>query len=102
MIGVRQDIRFRIDPSGTIVDNAGVVLVSGFQDNVVPCKVWARFGCTIVKPVTPRVPAGATPFSKVRLSQIVPAGGLLANHPHGAVDPPLSDEGGSSRSSAKK
>lgn len=88
VIGVRQDIRFRIDPSGTIADNAGVVLVSGFQDNVVPCKVWARFGCTIVKPVTPRVPAGATPFAKVRLSQITPPGALLGNHPHGPVDAP--------------
>jgi HK97 family phage major capsid protein len=67
VIGVRQDIRFRIDPSATIADAAGAVLVSGFQDNVVPCKVWARFGCTIVKPVTPRVPGGAIPFARTRL-----------------------------------
>lgn len=71
VIGVRQDIRFRFDPSGVIVGNGGVVEVSGFQDNVTPCKVWARFGCTIVKPVTPRVPGGALPFAKARLSQMV-------------------------------
>jgi HK97 family phage major capsid protein len=72
VMGVRQDIRFRIEPAGVIADAAGAVLVSGFQDNVVPCKVWARFGCTIVKPVTPRVPGGATPFARVRLSALVP------------------------------
>ena len=69
VIGVRQDIRFRIEPAGVIADPvSGAVIVSGFQDNVVPCKVWARFGCTIIKPVTPRVPAGALPFAKARLS----------------------------------
>jgi HK97 family phage major capsid protein len=67
VIGVREDIRFRIDPSGVIADAGGNVLVSGFQDNVVPCKIWARFGCTIVKPVTPRVSAGAVPFARSRL-----------------------------------
>lgn len=72
VIGVRQDIRFRIEPAGVIADSAGVVQVSGFQDNVVPCKVWARFACGIVKPVTPRVPAGATPFARVRLSALTP------------------------------
>lgn len=72
VIGVRTDIRFRIDPSGVIANDAGVVQVSGFQDNVVPCKIWARFACGIVKPVTKRVPAGATPFAKVRLSALTP------------------------------
>jgi hypothetical protein len=88
VIGVREDIRFRIDPSGTIADDAGKVLVSGFQDNVVPCKIWARFGCTIIKPVTPRVPAGAIPFAKTRLLGLV------------APDPPAGEAG--ERSSAKK
>ena len=88
VIGVRQDIRFRIDPSGVILGATNADSVSGFQDNVTPCKIWARFGCTIVKPVTPRVPAGATPFAKVRLSQITPPGALLGNHPHGPVDAP--------------
>jgi hypothetical protein len=89
VIGVREDIRFRIDPSGTIADSDGKVLVSGFQDNVVPCKIWARFGCTIIKPVTPRVPAGAIPFAKTRLL--------------GLVKPPAPDAAESGeRSSAKK
>lgn len=73
VIGVRQDIRFRIDPSGVIASPDGQqVLVSGFQDNVVPAKVWARFACTIVKPVTPRVPGGAIPFARVNLAALTP------------------------------
>jgi HK97 family phage major capsid protein len=101
VIGVREDIRFRIDPSGVIADAAGVVQVSGFQDNVVPCKIWARFGCTIIKPVTPRVPGGAVPFARINLLNLTaPAGGaLLENHPHGPVT--ASDEG-TGRGSAKK
>jgi HK97 family phage major capsid protein len=67
VIGVRQDIRFLIDPSAVIADSTGKVLISGFQDNQTPLKVWARFGCAIIKPVTPRVPAGANPFAKAAL-----------------------------------
>jgi HK97 family phage major capsid protein len=66
-IGVRQDIRYMLDPSAVIADNTGAVLISGFQDNQTPLKVWARFGCAIVKPVTVRSPAGANPFSKAAL-----------------------------------
>jgi HK97 family phage major capsid protein len=76
VIGVRQDIRFRFDPSGVIVAANGNVEVSGFQDNVTPCKVWARFGCTIIKPVTPRVPGGAVPFARVNLGTLQPAAPL--------------------------
>jgi HK97 family phage major capsid protein len=68
VMGVRTDIRFLIDPSGVITnDNGSTVLVSGFQDNVTPMKVWARFGCVIIKPVTPRTPTGAIPFAKTKL-----------------------------------
>jgi HK97 family phage major capsid protein len=97
VIGVREDIRFRIDPSGVIASDTGSVIVSGFQDNVVPCKIWARFGCTIIKPVTPRVPGGAIPFARCNLLNLTaPAGGgLLANHPHGEVT-------GTERGAAKK
>jgi hypothetical protein len=66
-IGVRQDIRFALDPSAVVADATGKVLISGFQDNQTPLKVWARFGCVIVKPVTVRTPAGANPFAKAAL-----------------------------------
>jgi HK97 family phage major capsid protein len=104
VIGVRQDIRFRIEPAGVIADpTTGAVQVSGFQDNVTPCKIWARFACGIVKPVTKRVPAGATPFARVRLSALTPpAGGLFENHPHGPVDPGAEAEGGERKAAAKK
>jgi HK97 family phage major capsid protein len=67
IIGVRQDIRYAMDPSAVIADATGKVLISGFQDNTTPLKVWARFGAVIIKPVTRRVPAGAVPFSKAAL-----------------------------------
>jgi HK97 family phage major capsid protein len=66
-IGVRQDIRYMIDPSAVVADSTGKVLISGFQDNQTPLKVWARFGCAIVQPVTVRSPAGANPFAKAAL-----------------------------------
>jgi len=65
VLGVRQDIRYLIDPSAVIADASGVVQVSGFQDNVTPMKVWARFGFVIINPVTAVVPAGAHAFAKV-------------------------------------
>jgi HK97 family phage major capsid protein len=66
-IGVRQDIRYEIDPGAVIADDEGRVVISGFQDNTTPMKVWARFACAIVKPVTPRAPGGANPFATAEL-----------------------------------
>ncbi|MDR0346438.1 MAG: phage major capsid protein [Nocardiopsaceae bacterium] len=67
IIGVRQDIRFQLDSSGVLVDEDGRVVVSAFQDNVTLLKVWARFACVIIDPVTQREPDGATPFAKAEL-----------------------------------
>jgi len=67
-LGVRQDIRFQIDPSGVIADASGVVQVSGFQDNVTPAKIWARFGFVIVDPVTVLASGGANAFAKAGTS----------------------------------
>jgi len=72
IIGVRQDIRYNMDPSAVIADDAGKVIISGWQDNVTPLKVWARFACAIVKPVTVRQPAGAVPFAKANLTAWTP------------------------------
>jgi HK97 family phage major capsid protein len=113
VIGVREDIRFRIDPSGVIASDTGQVLVSGFQDNVVPCKIWARFGCTIIKPVTPRVPGGAIPFAKTNLLTLTPPAGtallgghphpsVQTNHPHGPVTAEAGEDEGGGKGSAKK
>lgn len=68
IIGVRQDIRYNMNPSAVIADDTGKVVISGWQDNVTPLKVWARFAATIVKPVTQRAPTGATPFAKTNVS----------------------------------
>lgn len=80
IMGVRSDIRYNLDPSGVITGPTGNVLVSGFESNTTPLKVWARIGCTIVRPVTPRAPTGAQPFAKVRLATLAPpeSNGLAA------------------------
>lgn len=94
IIGVRQDIRFSMNPSAVIADDDGKVIISGWQDNTTPMKVWARFGCAIIRPVTPRRPNGARPFARMRLVGMPSGGAVLANHPHGPVDG--ADEGGGS------
>ena len=75
LIGVRQDIRFAMDPNAVIADDDGKVIISGFQDNTTPMKVWARFGCVVIKPVTVRTPGGAVPFARAALSQFGLTGG---------------------------
>jgi HK97 family phage major capsid protein len=74
-IGVRSDIRYDINPAGVIADDDGKVIVSGWQDNTTPMKVWARFACAIVKPVTPRNPAGANPFASADVTTAAVPGG---------------------------
>ena len=75
IIGVRQDIRYAMDPSAVIADDAGKVVISGFQDNTTPLKVWARFACAIISPVTQRTPAGAKAFAKTQVTGTAPAPG---------------------------
>jgi HK97 family phage major capsid protein len=72
IVGVRQDIRYNMDPSAVIVDDTGKVIISGWQDNQTPLKVWARFACAIVNPVTQRTPDGAKPFAATELAGWVP------------------------------
>jgi HK97 family phage major capsid protein len=69
-IGVRQDVRFDMNSAGVIADDDGKVIVSGWQDNTTPMKVWARFAAAIVRPVTRRQPDGANPFSKATLTTV--------------------------------
>ena len=74
IVGVRQDIRYTMDPNAVIADADGAVVVSGFQDNVTPIKIWARFACACVRPVTPRRPNGGRPFARATLSALGAAG----------------------------
>ena len=87
IIGVRQDIRYEMNRGAVLADNDGKVIISGFQDNVTPLKVWARFGCAVVRPVTVRQPDGALPFATSTLAgraagsgDAEPPGGYSAAH----------------------
>lgn len=72
IIGVRQDIRFELNRAAVLADDEGKVVISGFQDNMTPLKVWARFACVIVEPATRRMPEGADPFA---VATLAPRGG---------------------------
>jgi HK97 family phage major capsid protein len=78
VVGVRQDIRYLMDPSAVIADDTGAVVISGFQDNTTPLKVWARFAAVIINPVTRLAPNGAKPFAQTKLAGWVPPAGSLA------------------------
>lgn len=89
VIGLRQDIRYNLDPSGVVTGAGGQVIVSGFESNTTPLKVWARVGAVIINPVTVKQPNGGKPFARSRLATIAPP-----------PDTPLEDSG--TRASAKK
>lgn len=72
VVGVRQDIRYNLDPSGVVTGAGGQVIVSGFESNTTPLKVWARVGAVIINPVTVKTPAGGRPFARARLATISP------------------------------
>jgi HK97 family phage major capsid protein len=92
VVGLRQDIRYNLDPSGVITGGTGNVLVSGFESNTTPLKVWARVGAVIINPVTVKQPNGGRAFARGRLATIAPPDAPLAD-----------DEGGTgTRASAKK
>jgi HK97 family phage major capsid protein len=69
LVGVRQDIRYLFDSSAVITDEDGAVMINAFQDNCTLLKVWARFACVIIHPVTVRQPDGATPFAVAELGE---------------------------------
>jgi HK97 family phage major capsid protein len=112
IVGVRSDIRYNMDPSAVIADDAGAVIISGWQDNQTPLKVWARFAAQIVKPVTQRAPDGAKPFASTALAGWTPAGGAARggaqSHASGGTSqhatggaPQQAGSGSPSRSGAK-
>jgi HK97 family phage major capsid protein len=77
LVGVRQDITYDLSRDGVVVDAAGAVQVSAFQDDQVLMRVHARFGCVIAQPVTSRAPTGAKPFAYTDVGN--PTGGATAS-----------------------
>jgi HK97 family phage major capsid protein len=78
VVGVRQDIRYLMDPSAVLADDTGKVIISGFQDNTTPLKVWARFACQIINPVTRKAPNGGIPFASTAVAGWTPPAGRSA------------------------
>src|SRR5579862_2927548 len=78
IIGVRADIRYDMNPAGVIADDQGKVVISGWQDNTTPLKVWARLACVVLNPPTIREPNGALPFAQTDLTPPVVPGAASA------------------------
>jgi HK97 family phage major capsid protein len=89
LIGMRQDIRYNMDPTAVVADDEGKVVISGWQDNTTPIKVWARFACAIVQPVTPRRPDGAIPFATTLLEPATTFAAPLGHAEAQSADAPV-------------
>lgn len=68
VIGVREDLNYAVSRAATLVDDAGVIQVSAFQDDCVVVRIFARFACTVAKPLgadglTPSTPVWSAHWS---------------------------------------
>lgn len=59
-IGIREDVTFGRSNDGVLLNDAGAIIASAFQDNVTLVKVYARLGCAIGMPSRPK-PGAAVP-----------------------------------------
>lgn len=62
LVGVREDVTFGISKDGVLVDDAGEIVVSAFQDNMTLVKIFARFGLAIARPLTADGTEPSTPI----------------------------------------
>jgi len=62
VVGVREDINFTVSREGVLLDDAGNVVVSAFQDDMTLVRVYARFGVVIARPLAADGSAPSTPF----------------------------------------
>lgn len=53
VVGVRQDISFKVFTEGVITDNTGAVIVNLMQQDTVALRAVARFGFAVANPITP-------------------------------------------------
>ena len=51
LVGIREDIRFDVSEEGVLVDDAGVIQVSAFQDDMTLVRIYMRLGVVIGTPV---------------------------------------------------
>lgn len=49
-IGIREDVRFGRSNDGVLLDDAGAIIATAFQDNVTLVKIYARLGCAVGQP----------------------------------------------------
>ena len=62
VVGIREDVNFTVSREGVLLDDAGNVVVSAFQDDMTLVRVFARFGVVIAKPLAADGSEPSTPF----------------------------------------
>jgi hypothetical protein len=61
-IGIREDVTFGRSNDGVLLNDAGAVIASAFQDNVTLIKIYARVGCAIGRPLRANSNTPVDPF----------------------------------------
>ena len=94
-IGIREDVTFGRSNDGVLLDDAGAIIATAFQDNVTLVKVYARLGCAIGMPsrATPGASVPQKPFAAAKWSSATSGASAQASeHRRGPGRPPKSAE----------
>ena len=62
MIGVRQDLAYKLLDQAVITDDTGAIVYNLPQQDVLALRVVARFGYAVAKPVSRNAPGTGYPF----------------------------------------
>lgn len=63
VVGVRQDLTYKLLDQAVITDDAGAIVYNLPQQDMVALRVVARFAFAIAKPVSRNAPGGGFPFA---------------------------------------
>lgn len=74
IVGVRQDVTFDLSSDGVLLDNAGAILVSAFQDDMTLMRCYVRIGVVLGVPVKADNTGATKPFSAAKWAGVAPAG----------------------------
>jgi hypothetical protein len=62
LVGVREDVGFDLSSEGVLVDDAGAIVVTAFQDDVTLMRCFVRVAIAVAQPVQPDGSGVVVPF----------------------------------------